>query len=585
MKEIENLKFRPFTRFCMSIGTVPSSYLAGLTIEEQLLWFCSYLEKEVVPVVNNNSEVVAELQSFVKHYFDNLDVQEEINNKLDAMAEDGTLQQIIEEYILLNSPIICNTVADMIANENLLDGSVVKTLGFYNVGDGGDGYYKITDDSLSANNKDIFLLDNDLYAQLIQLSTNINIVQYGAKADDNTFDNATIIKYVIDKLDSLGGGTLYVPTGKFYSSAITYSTGRLRNITIKGNGHQEDTKGSELLYTGNDTFMTFNQLWNFSIEDIKINTTSEVAQAMKVNDGFYRCKIYNCTFRDFKYGLEASTFAYVYLEKTSFTSLLDNGFHVRLGHNQTGLCEFFYIDECMFNGSDENQNFDGIIINAGSSYKINKCDFANLGESHAIVIESTENANIVDVSIESCNIIRCDNGIEVYAKTSPIVTIMIDKLMYYFRGDNNDDIAIYTHRDSDYTIELFIKNLALRQLASYTGNVFSFTATRGQVDIISNITSAVPNVPNKLMKYTYQPTLINQEYTLTMNGSATYGYIDLLNTSPYNEKPPIIVLARTSMEVAPSINIINTFKDKLRLMVSWASAPDAGNYVFQVFLQ
>ena len=54
MKEIDKLNYRPFTRFCMSIGAVPTAYLAGLTIEEQLLWFCSYLEKEVIPAVNNN---------------------------------------------------------------------------------------------------------------------------------------------------------------------------------------------------------------------------------------------------------------------------------------------------------------------------------------------------------------------------------------------------------------------------------------------------------------------------------------------------------------------------------------------------
>lgn len=40
-----------------------------------------------------------ELKEFVEDYFDNLDVQEEINNKLDAMAEDGTLGEIISYYL------------------------------------------------------------------------------------------------------------------------------------------------------------------------------------------------------------------------------------------------------------------------------------------------------------------------------------------------------------------------------------------------------------------------------------------------------------------------------------------------------
>ena len=106
LQDVEKLDYRPFTRFCMSIGAVPSSYLAGLSIEEQLLWLCSYLEKEVIPTVNNNGEAVEELQglyvelkNYVDNYFDNLDVQEEINNKLDVMAEDGTLDQIINQEI------------------------------------------------------------------------------------------------------------------------------------------------------------------------------------------------------------------------------------------------------------------------------------------------------------------------------------------------------------------------------------------------------------------------------------------------------------------------------------------------------
>lgn len=106
MKDIDKLNYRPFTRFCMSIGAVPTSYLAGLTIEEQLLWLCSYLEKEVIPAVNNNGEAVEELQdlyvelkNYVDNYFENLDVQEEINNKLDAMVLDGTFDRIINQEI------------------------------------------------------------------------------------------------------------------------------------------------------------------------------------------------------------------------------------------------------------------------------------------------------------------------------------------------------------------------------------------------------------------------------------------------------------------------------------------------------
>ena len=104
--QIDVNSLHPFTRFCCSIGAIPASYLVSLTYEEQLLWLCNYLENTVIPTVNNNGEAVAELQglytqlkNYVDNYFANLDVQQEINNKLDEMAEDGTLDNIINQQI------------------------------------------------------------------------------------------------------------------------------------------------------------------------------------------------------------------------------------------------------------------------------------------------------------------------------------------------------------------------------------------------------------------------------------------------------------------------------------------------------
>lgn len=104
LKPLQHLK--PFTRFCCTIGELPSSYLVSLTYEEQLLWLCHFIKDTILPAINNNAEAVEELQklyielkNYVDHYFDNLDVQQEINNKLDEMAEDGTLASIINEQV------------------------------------------------------------------------------------------------------------------------------------------------------------------------------------------------------------------------------------------------------------------------------------------------------------------------------------------------------------------------------------------------------------------------------------------------------------------------------------------------------
>ena len=141
MKEIEKLK--PFTRFLMTIGEIPSSYLISMTYEEQLLCFCNYLKNTVIPALNNNAEAVVELQNFITNYFKNLDVQEEINNKLDEMATDGTLEEIIAAYLNTQAILGFNTVTELKAADNIIDGSIVRTLGNTTYNDGYGAFYKI----------------------------------------------------------------------------------------------------------------------------------------------------------------------------------------------------------------------------------------------------------------------------------------------------------------------------------------------------------------------------------------------------------------------------------------------------------
>ena len=92
-KEIKTIS--PFKNFCMTIGALPTSYLESMSYYETLCWLCKYLENTINPAINQNAEALKELQEYVANYFDNLDVTEEINNKLDEMADDGTLAEII----------------------------------------------------------------------------------------------------------------------------------------------------------------------------------------------------------------------------------------------------------------------------------------------------------------------------------------------------------------------------------------------------------------------------------------------------------------------------------------------------------
>lgn len=210
----ENLKpvtsLRPFTRFCMTIGALPSSYIMSMTYEEQLIWLCNYLSQTVIPALNNNGLAIEELQekyvelkSYVDNYFDNLDVQEEINNKLDEMAEDGTLENLISQYIELATTYVFNNIEELKAGSNFVNGSFARTSGFYSYNDGGGAYYKIrtiTNEDI-IDNIHLFPITDDvtLIAELIN-PREINLKQLGATTEQ---DNKNIIQYALDNFNKI----------------------------------------------------------------------------------------------------------------------------------------------------------------------------------------------------------------------------------------------------------------------------------------------------------------------------------------------------------------------------------------------
>lgn len=154
LKPVKGL--RPFTKFLMTIGELPSSYLVSMTYEEQLLWFCNYLQNTVIPTINNNGEAVEELQGlfielkdYVDNYFENLDIQEEVNNKLDDMAESGELAELIAEFLDVGVLFVYDTASDLGSAENLSDGASAYILGKDSYNDGKGAFYKIREITLA----------------------------------------------------------------------------------------------------------------------------------------------------------------------------------------------------------------------------------------------------------------------------------------------------------------------------------------------------------------------------------------------------------------------------------------------------
>lgn len=260
LKTVNTVDTRPFKKLVMTIGELPTSFIESMTYYELLAWFTNYLETVIIPAVNNNAEATEELQtlftelrSYVDNYFDNLDVQDEIDNKLDAMVEAGTLQEIVADYLNSRAVFGFDVVADMIAATNLQNGSYARTLGYYNRNDGGDGLYRIrtvTNDDIN-NPFVIEMADDNLVAELVHYKR-INILQLGAKADGST-NISTIVNSIITNYD------VYIPQGNYLVESSINITRNHTYFECKGNLIIDDIVGINL---------------NASYCDININTIS-----------------------------------------------------------------------------------------------------------------------------------------------------------------------------------------------------------------------------------------------------------------------------------------------------------------------
>ena len=110
---------QPFRYWCQTV--LPLVYDDSLSYYELLNKVVNYLNNVISDVSNVEDNVQGlynayeQLQGYVNAYFDNLDVQIEINHKLDEMARNGTLSELI-------SPYVSNLIGDVVAEQ--IDGAV-----------------------------------------------------------------------------------------------------------------------------------------------------------------------------------------------------------------------------------------------------------------------------------------------------------------------------------------------------------------------------------------------------------------------------------------------------------------------------
>lgn len=252
---------------------IPLYFDESMSYYETLCGLLSYLKEAIIPALNNNAdaiievqELVTRLENYMNNYFTNLDVQKEINNKLDVMASDGTLDKIINQNIFneLNEKI--TTTQNQIKNDTILSfdnvselknatnldsGSVVKTLGYENIQDELGAFYKIREKQESD------VIDND---NIIEISNTTLVAEKIKKPfliKSLTFENEvyptemTFNKAYIGCTESYGDNNPQVafisehePHENFLFQHNAY--GMFIKSTAKGSGTAIPNKGTQI---------------------------------------------------------------------------------------------------------------------------------------------------------------------------------------------------------------------------------------------------------------------------------------------------------------------------------------------------
>ena len=241
-------------------GTVLQQTARMYARVNMLIRMFNKLSKNTKETVEDYINRFNELYNYVHDYFDNLDVQEEINNKLDDMSESGELQEIIYNYLTTEGVLAYNTVADLASDNYLVVGSHVKTYGYKRKGDGVYNLYVVreAEEGETGDGYNTVLLGSGLIAEKLQSGKELVI---NVLATDNLQDYLSLSD---KKTIILPKGVTYTITQRIFLNSDTILD--LNDSTLYCN-YIDDGETFIFLYGLTDTSTGYNGYKNITIRN------------------------------------------------------------------------------------------------------------------------------------------------------------------------------------------------------------------------------------------------------------------------------------------------------------------------------
>lgn len=297
----------PFIRSIMTIGELPTQFTESMSYYEALVWLTNYLENVVVKAINEDAGAIEELREYVTHYFDSLDLQKEINEKLDDMAEAGQLQAIMAAYFD-NFPLGSDDIApEAITNSKLATAAVSSD----KIGDNAITAEKVADNAITAGK----IAENGVTSISIQ-----NSAVTEAKLADGS---VTTPKLASNAVTSAKIGDSAVTAGKIANNAVTTAT--IANSAVTGDKIANKTIGANKL--------NIDSAREIRIGDVLIQTGWFTVESVPTDQQVDYSFTYPTAFDETPIVLSqvaswrANPFCWIYQGNST-------GFTARVGHNQ-----------------------------------------------------------------------------------------------------------------------------------------------------------------------------------------------------------------------------------------------------------